>query len=131
MASILYFRTDGAMKIDASLLPVALDGPFRNAFHNGDFGEAEPTKEAEIDNLGERSITLCKLVESFADASQFAIVCQILNIRPVRCDLEEAAAFLRTAAAGVIDDEATHDARGVSHESRFIREACALFCSHL
>ena len=118
------------MKIDASLLPLALGGSFRNAFHCGNFGETESAKEAEIDNFGERSITFGEFVESIADARQFTVIRQILNIRPEGCDLEEAAAFLSTAAACVIDDQAAHDARCVAHESGFVGKAHALFVSH-
>lgn len=117
------------MEIDAGLLPMALDGSFRDVFHGGDFEETESAKEAEVDDFGERSIVLGECVEGIADARQLTVVCEVLNVGTERGDLEKAAAFLNTAAAGVIDDEAAHDAGGISHESGFIGKAHALsFC---
>lgn len=99
------------MKIYPSLLPLALRGSLGNPFHGGDLSKAEAAKEAEIDNLGERSITPGEFVQGIADACQFAVIRHILIAGTKRCDLEVAAAFLGMAPAGVIDNQAAHDAQ--------------------
>jgi len=63
--------------------------------------------------------------------AQLALVCWIFNFSSNGSDLELTAPFLRTAAAGVINDEPPHYPRGIAHESRAIWKSSAILPSHL
>ena len=58
------------MQIQAALLPVALDGPFRDAAHRGNLGEGEAAEELQVDDLGQARLDLGELVERIADHDQ-------------------------------------------------------------
>ena len=67
------------MEINAGFLPMPLHGALRYTSHGGDFGEGEAAEEFQIDNLGEPGVDLRELVESVADARQFAVVDGVLR----------------------------------------------------
>ena len=72
-ASIGWRRAaDRMVQVEAALLPVALNGPFRHAAHGCDLGERETAEELQVDDLGEVRFDLRELVERIADQDQRA-----------------------------------------------------------
>ena len=55
------------MEVDARLVPLALNRPFRCAAHGGDLRERKAAEEAQIDNLGEPRLARREIVERVAD----------------------------------------------------------------
>ena len=75
---------DRMVQVEAALLPVALNGPFRHAAHGGDLGEGEAAEELQIDDLGEIRFDLGELVERIADLARSA--CDVGDaVRVDRC----------------------------------------------
>src|SRR3712207_5542438 len=91
---------DGAVEVDAGLLPGALDSAFGDAAHGGDLPEREPAEELQVDHLGEIGIDLGQLLEGVADPGQLLVVGDVTGglVAVERGDGELAAALLGAPA---------------------------------
>jgi hypothetical protein len=92
------------VQINAGFLPLSLCGPFGDSLHGSNFGEGKATEKFQIDNLREQRIGFRELVQSFADAGQLGAIRGVFDFGFERGDFKLTAAFLGTAAAGVVND---------------------------
>jgi hypothetical protein len=110
------------MEINASFFPVASRGALGDSSHGGNFGKSKTAEKAQVNDLGEHRVRLSKLVKSVADACELAIVNSVFEIGRSGSNFKLTAALLRLAIADVVNNQAAHDSRCVSHESGAIRK---------
>src|SRR5690242_17682070 len=106
------------VQIDSRLFPVALHGALRHPPHRRDLREGKAAEELEVHHLRQLGLELGELVERVAHERKIYRVRRLIaDIGVERRHLELATAFLRMAAARVVDDEAAHRPRRVGHEA--------------
>ena len=114
-------------EIDASFLPPALYGSLRQPLEGGNFGERESAEELQVDHFGKLRLDVCQLIQCVADQREVAVRYGAVSDVGVKGgDFEFATALDGGTAPGVIDDQATHHAGRVTHESGVIRKARVL-----
>ena len=111
------------VQVDASLFPLALHGSFRHSSNFGDFTKGKSAEELQIDHLCEWAIDLGQFVDGIADLAELPRIGGIIGHPGVISgDLKFATAFLRAPVAGVVDDQAAHNPRGISQKAVLIRK---------
>jgi hypothetical protein len=119
------------MKIDARFFPLALHGPFGDIFHGRDFLKRKAAKELQVHHFRQRRLRLREFIKRVADPSELFAVHGIFNVGSQRRNLELAAALLSLTAASMIDNQASHDASGITHESVAIRKGGSVLSGDL
>src|SRR5579872_1067737 len=119
------------MEIDAGLLPLTLDGPFANVSDGGDLSKRKAAKKFQVDDFCEYGVRLGQFVSSLTDLHQFMLIYRILDFGFERRNLKLAAPFLSRATASMIDNQTSHNASGVAHESLAVGERSSVISGHL
>jgi hypothetical protein len=119
------------MEINASFLPLPLDGPFADPPHRCDFGERKTTKKPQVNDFSERWFSLGEFVQRVADSNQLPVINRILDLGFKRRKLEFATTLLSPATPCMVNNQATHHPSCVAHESAAIGEVRPILMSNL
>src|SRR5262249_53752527 len=112
-----YVIRDAAAQVDSRLFPPSLYSSLREILQSGDFGKGKTAEKLEIDQLDEFRFYDSELIESLANRRKFVGVDEFANsIGNQGSNLEVTTSLKCSAIAGIIDDESTHYAHGISHE---------------
>src|SRR5262245_60684436 len=111
------------VQVQPALLPLALNGPLGHTSHDGDLRERQAAEELQLDDLGELRLDLRQLVERIVDSQERLPIGDALLVERAQCgDLEQPSPLLRPMPPHVVDDEPSHDTRGIAHEPCVIDE---------